>query len=284
MSGYYIPKTRNAYETYELNKVNKANDMKRYLAFTEDTKVYFLSEALYYLLSKSLGEHSSDCADYGRELCRTFVREEGYNNLMKRFSSSTLVLAEAEQCVKKATDSVVCKCDKDNNLTWTITNNEQRKFFDSLRDLPVNKLTKVINQRVCDAAEEFVQNNINMKLDIEDMATKAKERIDAAKEKYNDEKANEVQQEQMLEYKRAVNNIKSTSKRNVYEHMMNLTSKAVLENDSLRESFINESGQFDMALVESRVRTMYTFLEMVNSLKIKKVDSRYIQECLASIK
>lgn len=287
MSGnYYISKQRdtgNYYEQYERNQLKKANDMNKFISFTEDAKVYFLSEALNYILSKCMGS-TYECCDYGREVCRTFVREEGCNNLMRRFAQTTHTLALVEQCVREACDTVESKSDKDNCLTWTIKDTEQQKFFDSLKDLPVSKLTKVINQRVCDAAEDFVQHNINMKLDIEEIATKTKERIDAAKAKYDEKKAAQIQKEQMIEYRRAADAIKSAPVKNIYEHMMNIASKAILENDELRDSFINESGQFDMSKVESRVKTMYTFLEMVNSLKIKKVNNKYIEECLASIK
>lgn len=263
-------------------QTKKKDSLNAYMPFTENVHTYFLSEALNYVLCRSLGEQV-ECADYAREICREFVKEEGYNDLMRKFASATYTLANIEKCVSEACDSVICKCDKDNNLTWTINNVEQSKFFDSLKDLPIEKVTTAINKRVCDAAEDFVQNNINMKLDIEQIATKTKERIDAAKAKYDDTMADTIQKEQMTLYKQAVDKIKSTSTRNVYEHMMNITSKAILENESMRESYLDESGQFDMSKVESRVKTMYTFLEMVNSLRIKKVNNKYIEDCISSI-
>lgn len=65
---------------------------------------------------------------------------------------------------------------------------------------------------------------------------------------------------------------------------MNITSDAILNSgDEIRENYLSESGRFDLSKVEDRVRVMYTFLEMVNSMKMKKVDNKYITECLASI-
>lgn len=282
MSRYYtLEKDRR--NQYELMQNQRRDNLNKYTAFTENTKVYFLSEALNYVLGKCIKEESAD-PNYAREICREFVKEEGYTKLMNKFATTTHTLADIEQRVREACDSVICKTDKDNNITWTITDSDQVKFFDSLRDMPINKVTKAIHQRVCDATEDFIQNNINMKLDIEKIATKTKERIDAAKEKYNDEMADKIQKEQMIAYKREVNDLKAKAPRNVYEQMMNITSKVVMENDQLRESFVDESGMFDMSKVETKVKTMYTFLEMVNSLKIKKVDNKYIEECLSSIK
>lgn len=267
----------------ELNMVKQQNEIKNYTAFIENAKVYFLAEALNYVLGDCLGQENNR-PGFGRNICIDFVREEGYENLMRRFRTTTHNLALMEQAVSEVVESVKQKCDKEDKLTWTINNADQEKFFDKMKDLPVKDLTKAVNQRVCDAAEEFVQKNINMKLDIEEIATKTKERIDAAKAKYGETMANKIQQEQMTAYKRAVNTIKATPTRNVYDHMMRVVSEVALANDESRDAFMNESGKFDMSKVEDTVRTMYTFLEMVNSLKIKKVDNKYIEECLASIK
>lgn len=282
MSRYYaLGKDRQ--DQYNLMQEQRRDSLNKYAAFTENTQIYFLSEALNYVLGKCIKDESAD-ANYAREICREFVKEEGYGNLMRKFATKTHTLADIEQCVREACDSVTCKTDKDNNLTWTINDTEQIKFFDSLKNMPVDKVTSAVYKKVCDATEKFVQNNINMKLDIEKIATKTKERIDAAKEKYNDEMADKIQKEQMIAYKREVDDLKSRAPRNVYEHMMNITSKVVMEDEQLRESFVDESGKFDISKVESKVKTMYTFLEMVNSLKIKKINNKYIEECLSSIK
>lgn len=276
---YYIPYPSKY--VYESQMDKKTNNLKKYSSFLEQTNVYYLSEALSYMLDKCLDNNTD--STFSKEMCRTFVRENGYENLMRQFKIKTYLLAEIAQCVDKAVKSSTKKANKEDPLTWVIKDTEQANFFDSLRDLPVNQITKIINKKVCDAAEDFVQKNINMKLDIEEIATKAKNSIDAAKEKYNEKIAESVQKEETAMYKNQVEEVKRTATRNIYGHMMNIVSKTVLENEQLKDSYLNESGRFDMSKVESKVKTMYTFLEMVNSLKIKKVDNKYIEECLASI-
>lgn len=285
--GYYIPtgnKRANTKEySYETEKLLREKVYNEYLAFTEDAKVYLLSEALSKILIECLNGESTKFVNYGKSLCEHFVREEGYDNLMRRFRTSTQFLAEMEICVREACCGIVGKVDKTNNLTFTIQNNDQNKFFDSLKGLSIDRVSKKITERVCDAAEEFVQRNVDAKLDIEELAAKTKERIDKAKEKKNDALADKIQKEQMEMYKRGVEQIKNRPTQNVYEHMMNKVSKCVLENAELKDKYINESGQFDLSIVEEQVKVMYTFLEMVNSLKIKKVTNKYIEECLSSI-
>lgn len=280
MSGnYYLPVQKtNARQ----NLMNRSINMNKYHSFMENTKVYYLSEALHYLLDRCLDSGDTDSIGT-KEICRTFVRENGYDNLMRDFRTKTYTLALVEQCVSEAVKSTTDKADKSEPLTWIITDTEEAKFFNSLKGLPVDKITQVVNQRVCNAAENFVQKNINMKLDIEEVATKAKQNIEDAKTKYNEELAAKIQKEQTAMYKGRINKIKESASRNIYGHMMSLLSKAVLESEDLKDSYLNESGQFDMGKVESRVKVMYTFLEMVNTFKIKNVNNKYIEECLSSI-
>lgn len=282
-TGYYIRGGNKPSYTFEADKVARENKLSRYTTFVEQVKEYYLSEALAHILDKCCVSEGTDMVGYGTEICRRFVKEEGYDTLMRRFKSSTHTLAMIEQCVREACENTLCKTDKENELTYSIMDTDQKKFFDTLSKIPANKLADEVNKRVCAAAEEFVQRNVSAKVKIEEIAGKAKERIDAAKAKHDEAKAEQIQKEQMQMYKREVDSIKNSGTRNVYEQMMTLASKSILESEELRDKYIGESGQFDMGKVERQVKIMYTFLEMVNSLKIKKVDNKYIEECLSSI-
>lgn len=286
MANYYIP-SRNCgrTSTYEMARIEKERERGRYSTFLENMKTFYLSEALYHILGECIEEGTDLMPTFGREICRSFVREEGYENLMRRFRSGTHTLAMVASIVDEACSSTEKKVNKENELSFVIQNKDKDKFYDDLKNLPTDEVCKKITERVCNAAEEFVQRNITKKADIEDIASKTKERIDAAKAKYDEKMAEKVQKEQMAMYKREVDKIRNSSPtRNVYEHMMNITSDAILNsNDNIRSNYIDESGKFNMSRVENRVHVMYTFLEMVNSLRMKNVNNKYITECLASI-
>lgn len=286
MANYYIP-SRNVGRsaTYEMARIEKERERGRYSTFLEHMKTFYLSEALYCILGKCVNEGTEIMPTFGREVCRSFVKEEGYESLMRKFRTGTHTLAMVASAVEEACSSTSKKVNKENELSFVIQDTDRDKFYDDLRKLPTDEVCKKVTERVCNAAEEFVQRNITKKADIEAIAAKTKERIDAAKAKYDEKMAEQVQKEQMAMYKREVNRIRNSSPtRNIYEHMMNITSDAILNSgDEIRENYLSESGRFDLSKVEDRVRVMYTFLEMVNSMKMKKVDNKYITECLASI-
>ena len=284
MINYYIPsKTAGKSATFEMAKLERERERGKYSTFLENMKTFYLSEAIYSLFGKCLDESSTCMPTFGREICRTFVREEGYENLMRRFRTGTYTLAETAHIVEEACESTCKKVNKENELTFVIQDKDKDQFFSDISRLPADEVCKKVNERVCNAAEEFVQRNITKKADIEEVAAKTKERIDAAKQKYDEKMAETVQKEQMAMYKREVDRIRNSSPtRNVYEHMMVLASDAALK-DEIRANYLDESGRFDLSKVEDQVRVMYTFLEMVNSLKMKKVDNKYITECLGTI-
>lgn len=282
---YYIPSNINTPYNYDSRQTDKMIHNRKYSDFTENVQIYYLSEALYYILDKCIGESTVSATSFGKGICKRFVQEEGYYNLMRRFKTATCTLALVEECVSEAVNETIKKCDQSDCLTWTIKDVDQMKFFNSLKGLSLDKITKKINEKVCCAAEEFVQKNVTAKADIEDAANKAKERIADAKAKLSEKKAKQVEESENMWYKQEVNRIKFGSPiRGIYEHMMITMSKIVMENEDVKKSYVSESGELKLDTIEDQVKTMYTFLEMVNSLRIKKVDNKYIEEALSSIK
>lgn len=282
--GYYIPSTNRKVVNPNHILDTKNSNMYKYSTFTENVKLHLLTEALNSIMVKCTKEDCNPGSSYSKVLCEQFIIEEGCDKLLNKFKVSTLLLAQIEQCVMEAYDEIIGKTDKNNPLSFTIDNSSERKFYDSLCNVSVDSASAKINKRVCDAAEDFIQRNINTKLDIEEVAAKTKERIDNAKAKYDDRLANQIQEEQMKIYKHTSDSLKTPTVSNIYEQFMKRTSKCILENEDMKSQFLDESGRFDLSKVENKIRVMYTFLEMVNSLKIKKVDNIYIEEVLSSIK
>ena len=66
--------------------------------------------------------------------------------------------------------------------------------------------------------------------------------------------------------------------------MVKDTATAVVKNQSLIESFTTDSGKLDVDKVVESVHTMYTFLEMVNTLRIADIDTVYLENALADLK
>ena len=54
--------------------------------------------------------------------------------------------------------------------------------------------------------------------------------------------------------------------------------------EPLRKEFVLENGRLDVDKVVETVRCMYTVLETVSSLNLEKVDDKYIEETLNSMR
>ena len=60
-------------------------------------------------------------------------------------------------------------------------------------------------------------------------------------------------------------------------------AKSIVAEESILESYRLENGKLNMQKIIDTSEVMYTFLEMVNSMKIKDIDNRYLTEVLNSI-
>lgn len=272
---------------YQLKNRQNINTsvLNKYDTFAKNVKNYYLSEALFHVLTESIGDNNFTgyLYSFGRNICRSFVQEEGYEKLLNNFKRKTLSTALLEEAVSKSVKITMQKTDKNDELTFTITDNERDKFFNSVKNIDIKDLNSLIYKRVCDSSEEFIQNQINNKMDIEEVAEKTKNKIENIKQKYDEDMAKKLQQEAMIEYKKNINNLKSNKKMNVYEYIFKETCKSLLEKDNeFKNTIITENG-LDFKAIEDITKVMYTFLEMVNTLKIRDVDANYINECVKSI-
>lgn len=289
MNNYVIPSSKRTFTSNNTSlqeRSNKNNMMREsYSKFVDSIQPILLSEAMNNMLQKCLDENTS-LADrnYGKVLCEQFVKENNAWSMIRRFKTKSVLLAEMAICIKEAANKIIDHTDK-NSLNFTIKTSDKNDFYRTLDNLSMDEVCKKINKRVCDATEEFVQNNVNDKLDMEELANKTKEKIDAVKAS-SEEKEAEIKQEHANIYREAVDNIAYgyNRKRNIYEQMVNTATKTIVKNKDSYGAFINESGKLDVEQITNKVTVMYTFLEMINTAKIQDVDIKYIQECINSIK
>ena len=254
----------------------------KYEKFSNSVRNYLVSEAVNSILSKVLEEKSTADKEYGKVLCEHFVDEMGSFNLIKRFEKESCVLAEMALLIKESYDNIMCKIDKNDELTFCIKQSDKKSFYDNLEGLDTDKIVEKINARTCDAAAEFVQNNINDKLDMEELANKTKEKIDNIKADSAEKKDSFVKEYTM--YAKSKLESAKLRKKNIYEQMVLEVSTNIMKNEELLPKFINESGKLNMESVVDKVDVMYRFLETVNTARIYNVNESYIKSVLKSIK
>lgn len=291
MYGYEIPVNENAYSAREryLNDKKReqeiANSKKEYSDFIMNARDYFLAESINMILQDSLDEGtSSEDREYGKALVEAFVKENGSLKLLSEFGRKSLMLGGIADLVKESHQKVVHSCKEGDCKSLKINKTIEDNFFEKLIGLKDEKITEKINQRVCDSIEDFVQANVNDKLDLEELAEKTKEKIENIKA-YTAESRKKIEESYMEQYNREVHKIKTRANRkvSVYEQIMDKTTRSIVSDESIRESFLLESGQLDTSKIKGKVTTMYTFLEMLNTTKIANVNESYIENILKNM-
>ena len=98
-----------------------------------------------------------------------------------------------------------------------------------------------IRMRVTDGIEDFVQSNINNKMDIEEVISRTKEKIDNVS--YGTDE--EVKQEYANLGKRRIESIKNR-KFGLLEAIVQKVSKSAMLNESISEAYTSSDGSLDM--------------------------------------
>ena len=291
MYGYEIPVNESAYSARERYLQDKKREQevleakKLYTDFISNSRDYFLTEAINMILQDSLNEDTTEeNRNYGKALVEGFVKENGSIKLLSEFGRKSILLAGIADVVKEAHQKVVHSCKENDCKSFKITKTIEDNFFEKLIGLKDEKITEKINERVCASLEDFVQANVNDKLDLEELAERTTEKISNIKAKNADERA-KIEESYTLQYKREAQKIKQRANRkvSVYEQIMDSMTRAVVSDAALRESFVLVSGQLDMGKISGKVNTLYTFIETLNTTKIANVNEAYIEKILKSM-
>ena len=291
MYGYEIPVTESAYSAKEryLNDKklaeNAVQTKKQYVEFISNSRDYFLAEAMNMILQNSLSESTTTSErEYGKALVEGFVKENNSIKLLSEFASKTLFLANISELVRESHQKVVHSCKEGDCNSFRITQTINSDFFEKLIGLNDEKITKKINEKVCNALEDYVQANVNDKLDLEELAEKTKEKIDNIKAK-NAEERDKIVKEFTYQYQKEVNAIKQRTNRKVglFEQIMHSMTRSIVSEQTILESYTNESGKLDVDKIKGKVTVLYSFLEMLNTTKMVNMNEAYVEKVINSI-
>lgn len=289
MNSYTIPQSTKRFSmngsSIQESMRKKAEAQAKYNNFVNSLMPSLVAESLNYLLQKSLPETVTESdREYGRVLCEQYVQENNASTILRRFETESVMLALIANAINESYTKIIAGTDKD-GLVISVKPSDKKDFYRTLENVDTDKACKKITERVCKATEEFIQNNINDKLDMEEAAAKTKEKIEATKAS-NQDSETAIKQEYASMYRQKTSDIVYglNRKKNIYEQMVNNAAKTIVKNNELKDSFLTESGKLDVQKITDKVTVMYTFMEMLNTAKIRNVDATYIQECLNSIK
>lgn len=261
-----------------------ASDKRRkdFNAFTSESKDFLLTESLNYLLRKCLPENITESlAMNARAVVESFVKEETSFSLLNRFKTKTLLLSELANVVE-TTHQKVLHGAGGKDAPFKISNSDMKAFHSKLESLDCDQVTKEIVSRVAKAEEEFVKANVKDKETLEELSDATNKKLEGIKNK-DEEKEKLIKQECTAMYRRKVDNLMNR-KKGILESIVLRMSRNIVTEDTLLPSFTQENGKLDMQKIIDTSEVMYTFMEMVNTMRIKDVNTSYLNEILSSIK
>lgn len=261
-----------------------ATDKRRkdFNAFTSESKDFLLTESLNYLLRKCLPENITESlAMNARAVVESFVKEETSFSLLNRFKTKTLLLSELANVVE-TTHQKVLHGAEGKDAPFKISNSDMKAFHNKLDSLDCDQVTKEIVSRVTKAEEEFVKANIKDKETLEELSDATNKKLEGIKNK-DEEKEKLIKQECTAMYRRKVDTLMNR-KKGILESIVLRMSRNIVTEETLLSSFTQENGKLDMQKIIDTSEVMYTFMEMVNTMRIKDVNTSYLNDILSSIK
>lgn len=159
----------------------------------------------------------------------------------------------------------------------------KEELFDKLEnDTEVSDAVDIIAKRISDAEAKFIEKNAEDKKKIENIVNKVQDRIDAVTqdEDSSTEDIEEEEQEAKVEAARLMTQIREDRPHTVFECVVRDNMDYIIKNKALNESYTSEDGKIDMTRVMDNSRTMYGWLETVNTIQLEKVNENYLKKVL----
>ena len=262
------------------------NKAKQFGQFKDNVKKKLVREAICNIVKESI--HNPILRD--EALCEAlvyqYVDESGVENLLKkmRLSNNELlrsIYENTEDSYKEITKDATME---DPN-SQTMDQEDLKDFWKKVTDsTDVDDVTNMIRLRVANAEEEFVNRNIRDKENINTIMQDTAARVQAAKDTNDNDYSDAVAQEESAIAKDAIYRVQHEGQRNVFGKMVINLGELAMTKEPLRKEFVLENGRLDVDKVVETVRCMYTVLETVSSLNLEKVDDKYIEETLNSMR
>ena len=174
----------------------------------------------------------------------------------------------------------------DNDISIDGETDSTGKVFDDLdKEEDVQKAIELIRTRVADAEETFIRNNAEDKKQIDELLNKISNNVktveDLADDKSDESKTKTAMAEESARmHKRAIDSIRENRPLTVFEKMTRNLTKDIINNESVREQYLVESGNLDTEKVIESSRVMYGFLETLNTLQLENVNEEYIKNVI----
>lgn len=255
---------------------NKANNKKKQI---KKLKESLLSEAIYNIYNKALGAiqlEDSSSAAIKRTLVNNFIHEQDVDVLLNTFRTKSYLLSEMSRVVSEYTDIIVEKCEEEGKDEIDIDSELRSDFYDELNTEDAEEIAGIIRARVSNSVDEFIQSNMNDRLEIKEILRATQEKIDSTRNE-------EIRESFEYMGKKAIAEIRSKRIKNVFEAMVYNISESAMKNEEMKKIYFKDNS-LDMDSIVEKCELMYTFLETINTCKMARVNESYINNVLKGLR
>lgn len=265
------------FENIKMTNDSKKDVKNEYVNYIENVKNLLLIESLEYLFALSVngGTHLQESSKlYAKKIIENYVNENSSFDIISKMSrQNTLFLNSLTESIDNAYVSILEKVDKNNPKTFVVSSDDIETFYDSLDAESFTNASDLIRMRVSSSVEEFVSNNKEDKACIEDLLNGTKDKIDSLDLSKKD--SDKIEESYTRECKGKIGDIKSSRQRNVLEELIFKNSNEILKDKALLESF-SDDGKINIESIIEHTEIAYTFLEMLNTIKIDECNKESI--------
>lgn len=258
----------------------RENTINRYRSFVESVKTSLVTECLYNLFEKCVNPSSSDTEQSSimRSIVSQYVLENGYDDILYRMKSGSVALSEMNNIITNATEKILESVDKNDPNTFTVTSDMKDDFFKSLNYSDSDAISDAIKSRTTAAMDEFIKANAKDHEDIASALKDAQDKIDTDPRK-DDESFKEA-----CDYnaKRKIAKIR-TAPKGLFHCMVSSMCESVLKNQEAYAEFVTE-GKLNVDKIVNRMSLMYTFMEMLNTTRLEKIDEAFVGDVINGLK
>ena len=268
-------------------RYTKENNDNKFRKYISEAKTTLLTEAIFYFVNESF-DHSVtlDQRKQAEAVVLNFVKEEGADKLLRKYETQTEFLANLTGIVNETYDKIVKEANESKNKKITGFNMKKSTtdaFYNKLQNISNTQVTNKIMDMVAQETEDFIQQSVEDKNKMEQMAQDTKEKIDNIKARTPEAKE-AIKQEMVNAYNRESKLIRTNRPRSIFEEMVyHISNKVVKHKDLLESHYVNESGQLDVNKITENAKVLYTVLETLNTFKFKTFDAESIQELVQNI-
>ena len=262
---------------------NKSVD--KLFEFKANVKKSLIKKMLMELCVGSIPNYTHREYSICENLIENYISEVGETALLKnmRFSENGFLRtcwSEINSHYKTITEDATR--DEDTQYIDSGSLDDFWKDVDNTED--VDDITNLIRMRVSNAEENFINRNQQDKENVKTVLKQTADRVQMAKDTNDNDYAESVEESETRIAKDKIYKIQHEGYRSVFDRMVRNLSEAAVKNKDAKGSLIDENGKLNMDSIVESARCMYSLLETIGTIQLEKVDNKYIEDSLKSIK